>query len=91
MPQAQADLGTSVVGKGLVDFWEYFQPEAREILRQILDKYVEHGAEGFKVPGILKVAPISDHGNVLKIAGKFGGPEELRDAVDRLQTLLYSD
>jgi type I restriction enzyme R subunit len=74
-----------------VDFWEYFQPEAREILQQILDKYIEHGTGGFTVPGILKVAPISTHGNVLEIAGKFGGPEQLRAAVDRLQTLLYSE
>jgi len=77
--------------KGRVDFWEYFQPEAREILQQILDKYVEHGTDGFSVPGILKVVPISAHGNVLEIADKFGGAEQLRAAVDKLQTLLYAE
>jgi len=74
-----------------VDFWEYFQPEAREILQQILDKYVEHGTAQFKMPDILKVAPISTHGNVLEIAGKFGGPDQLRAAIEKLQTLLYTE
>ena len=39
-----------------------------------------------RFPDILKVPPISDHGNVLEIAGKFGGPEQLRAAVEKLQT-----
>jgi type I restriction enzyme R subunit len=77
--------------KGRVDFWEYFQPEARQILGEILDKYIEHGVAQLKVPDILKVPPISDHGNVLEIATKFGGPEELRAAVEKLQTLLYTE
>jgi type I restriction enzyme R subunit len=77
--------------KGRLDFWDYFQPEAREILQQILDKYIDHGTGGFTVPGILKVPPISTHGNVLEIAEKFGGPEQLRAAVDNMQTLLYAE
>ena len=74
-----------------MDFWEYFQPEARQILTEILDKYIEHGVAQLSIPDILKVPPISEHGNVLEIAGKFGGPEELRTAVERLQTLLYTE
>lgn len=77
--------------KGRVDFWDYFQPEAREILREILEKYVEHGPGGFSIPDILKVPPLSGHGNVLEIAGKFGGPEQLRAAIEQLQTLLYAE
>ncbi|MCA1948844.1 MAG: DEAD/DEAH box helicase family protein [Armatimonadetes bacterium] len=75
--------------KGRLDFWDYFQPEAREILQEILEKYVEHGTGGFSIPDILKVPPLADHGNVLEIAGKFGGPEQLRAAVEQMQTLLY--
>ncbi len=77
--------------KGRMDFWEYFQPEARQILSQILDKYIEHGTTQFTIPEILKVPPISDHGNVLEIAEKFGGPDRLRTAVEKLQTLLYTE
>jgi type I restriction enzyme R subunit len=77
--------------KGRVDFWDYFQPEARQILGEILDKYIEHGVAQLTVPEILKVPPISGHGNVLEIAAKFGGPEQLRTAVEKLQTLLYTE
>lgn len=38
---------------------------------------------------MLKVPPISDHGNVIEIANLFGGGEALRQAVQQLQTLLY--
>lgn len=77
--------------KGQRDFWERFQPEARQILSEILDKYIDHGAAQFSVPDILKVAPIVAHGNVLEIAARFGGPELLRVAVEDLQNLLYAE
>jgi type I restriction enzyme R subunit len=77
--------------KGRVDFWEGFKPEARAILEEILEKYVEHGPAQFKVPDILKVDPISVHGNVLEIADKFGGAEHLRTAIEGMQYLLYAE
>jgi type I restriction enzyme R subunit len=77
--------------KGKVDFWGYFKPEARQVLDEILEKYVEHGTAQFQIPNILKVPPISEHGNVMEIVEKFGGTEQLRSALDQLQTLLYSD
>jgi type I restriction enzyme R subunit len=77
--------------KGYLDFWERFKPEARQILEQILEKYVEHGPAEFKVPDILKVQPISGHGNVLEISDKFGGAEQLRLAVEMMQDLLYAE
>jgi len=75
--------------KEKVDFWDYYKPEAKDILGEILDKYVEFGTAQFKVPDILNVPPISEHGNVMEIAAKFGGPDRLREAVTQLQTLLY--
>ncbi len=77
--------------KGRVDFWERFKPDARQILEEILDKYIEYGTAQFKVPDILKVPPISSHGNVLEIADKFGGPEQLRAAIEDMQRLLYME
>ncbi len=71
-------------------FFEQYAPEAREILNELLDKYAEHGTAQFAVPEVLKVAPIARHGNVLEIAELFGGAERLRDAVHRLQALLYA-
>lgn len=76
--------------KGEVDFSDYFSPEARRIPNEILDKYIEHGVTQFKVPDILKVAPISAHGNVMEIAALFKGPEKLKDALEQLQNMLYS-
>lgn len=76
--------------KGRPDFWEVYEPEARQVLNEILEKYITHGAAQFKIPDILKVPPISDHGNVMEIAEKFDGPDKLRIAVEKLQTLLYT-
>ena len=76
--------------KGKIDFFEYFSPEARQILNEILDKYVKYGTEQFKIPDILRVDPICKHGNVMEIAKIFSGPEKLKEALDKMQKLLYA-
>ena len=72
------------------DFFDHYCPEARAILEELLEKYAQHGTAQFVVPDILKVPPISDRGNVIEIANYFGGAEQLREAVNELQTLLYA-
>lgn len=72
------------------DFFSRYAPEARQILDEILEKYAEHGLAQFKVPEILKVPPISDHGNVIEITEKFGGADRLREALAEMQSLLYA-
>lgn len=57
---------------------------------EILDKYIEFGTEQFKIPDILKVEPIIQHGNPMEIANLFSGPEKLKEALEKLQTLLYA-
>jgi type I restriction enzyme R subunit len=71
-------------------FFNYFAPEAREILSDLLEKYAVDGELQFTLPDVLKVPPISQHGNVAEIVGKFGGADQLRNAVSQLQTLLYA-
>ena len=71
-------------------FFNYFAPEAREILNDLLEKYAADGELQFTLPDVLKVSPISDRGNVNEIIRKFGGPSQLRNAVSQLQSLLYS-
>jgi type I restriction enzyme R subunit len=71
-------------------FFNYFTPEAREILNDLLEKYAIDGELQFTLPDVLKVAPIWRHGNVAEIIHKFGGPDELRNAVNQLQSLLYA-
>jgi len=77
------------VKKDEKSFFERFGPEARSILSDLLEKYAEHGTAQFVIPDVLKVPPISERGNVVEIAGYFGGAEKLKEAVDELQALLY--
>jgi type I restriction enzyme R subunit len=72
------------------DFFDRYGPEAKAILQELLEIYADHGPAQFVIPEVLKVPPISTHGNVIEIAAYFGGPEPLREAVQQLQTLLYA-
>lgn len=72
------------------DFFDKYGPEARQILDELLDKYVEHGTAQFVIPDVLEVPPLSEHGNVMQIARYFSGEEKLVAAIRKLQTLLYA-
>ena len=54
-------------------FFEQYGPEARQMLDELLEKYAEHGTAQFAIPDVLKVPPISKHGNVMEIAGCSAG------------------
>ena len=71
-------------------FFAYYAPEAREILSDLLEKYAADGELQFTLPDVLKVPPISSRGNVNEIMGRFGGADNLRNAVNQLQSLLYA-
>ncbi|MCR9245154.1 MAG: DEAD/DEAH box helicase family protein [bacterium] len=71
------------------EFFQKFEPEAQQVLVQLLDKYAEHGTAQFLIPDVLELPPINQHGNILEIARLFGGEEQLAEAVADLQTLLY--
>jgi type I restriction enzyme R subunit len=71
-------------------FFDRFADGAREVLNELLEKYVEFGTAQFQIPDILKVPPISERGNVMEIAALFGGGENLREALAELQQLLYA-
>lgn len=75
----------------LHEAFKNYQEEARIILDTLLEKYAEFGMAQFKLPDILKVPPISQYGNVREITTIFGGSEQLREAVQQLQVLLYTD
>ena len=71
------------------DFWDRYPPQAREVLSAILDQYAEHGEGEIALPDVLDVPPISEFGNIIEVAGRFGGTEQLRDAVGALHRRLY--
>jgi type I restriction enzyme R subunit len=77
--------------KNKLDFFGQFGPTARAILEELLDKYAEHGVEQFKLPDVLKVPPLSNHGTVAEIIKAFGGAENLKSAVTGLQQWLYQE
>lgn len=76
--------------KAHANFFDRYAPEARAVLDELLEKYAEHGLEQLKLPGVLKVPPLLAHGNPSEIARLFGGPDQLRRAVDDLQRLIYA-
>jgi type I restriction enzyme R subunit len=67
-----------------------FVPEARAILEELLEKYAEHGIGQLDDLRILEVPPLTEFGTPVEIAQRFGGPSELRRAVQRLEELLYA-
>ncbi|BDI17974.1 hypothetical protein ANSO36C_37760 [Nostoc cf. commune SO-36] len=73
------------------DFFEQYGEDARAILEILLDKYAEKGVEEFNVPTTFKAnSEFHRYGNVAEIAQRFGGVTQLREAVEQLQSLLYS-
>jgi type I restriction enzyme R subunit len=71
------------------DFFERYSPEACQILDELLEKYAQHGDAQFVLPDVLRVPPISQHGQPGEIIKLFGGPDTLRQAVNDLQGMLY--
>ena len=71
-------------------FFARYSPEARAVLEELLDKYAEHGDAQFVLPDVLRVPPISNHGQVAEIVRLFGGVDRLRSAVTELQNELYA-
>ncbi len=72
------------------NFFDKYAPEARQVLAEMLEKYIEYGTAQFQIPEILKVPPISERGTVPQIAALFGGAEKMREAVTEMQSLLYA-
>jgi type I restriction enzyme, R subunit len=71
-------------------FFARYSPEARAVLEELLEKYAEHGDAQFVLPDVLRVPPISNHGQVAEIVRLFGGVDRLRSAVTELHNELYA-
>ncbi len=74
------------------NFFNTYTPAARAILDKLLDKYADFGLKELgDLSVVLKVPPFDQYGTVTEIAALFGGPIQLKSAVDKMQTLLYQD
>jgi type I restriction enzyme, R subunit len=72
------------------NFFNAFTPSAREVLEVLLDKYADYGLKQLtNWNEVLKIPPLADQYSVMEIAQLFGGPEKVREAVERMQSLLY--
>lgn len=72
------------------DFFDQYSADAKAILELLLDSYAQGGLQQLVLPDALKVKAVEGYGNIREIATKFGGAEQLKQAVDQLQNLLYS-
>jgi type I restriction enzyme R subunit len=72
------------------DFFTRYSSEARAVLEELLEKYAEHGDAQFVLPDVLRIPPISNHGQIAEIVRLFGGVDQLRSAVTELQNGLYA-
>lgn len=73
------------------DFLNQYTPLGQFVLGTLLDKYSQHGPNELRIPDALHVSPISDYGNIPEILKMFGGPDQLRNAVEELQKLIYAE
>ena len=74
------------------NFFNTFTPAAREVLDVLLTKYADYGLNQLTdLNNILQVPPLSEKGTLLEIASWFGGAKQMREAVERMQVLLYEE
>lgn len=77
------------VRKEHADFFDAYQPAAREVLASLLEKYAEYGIGQLDDLGVLQVPPLSALGSPAEIAARFGSADALKDAVAKLGELVY--
>jgi type I restriction enzyme R subunit len=71
-------------------FFESFQPEAREVLELLLERYAQYGVDDLADLRTLELEPVSELGTVIEIAERFGTAQRLREAVAEMQQRLYA-
>jgi len=76
--------------KNKPDFFAHYSDRAKDVLNLILEKYVAYGLTQIR-PDIISVEPITQQGNQIEIVNEFGGIDEFKKAIEKLQTLLYAE
>lgn len=73
------------------DFLSRYSGVAREVLKALLDKYMNTGIYEIEKTEILKLDPFMKIGKPSKIAGYFGGKQGYLKAVQELEQAIYTD
>ena len=76
--------------KNKPDFFTLYSDKAQQVLKMILEKYVDFGLNQIR-PDIISAEPIRQEGNEIEIVNEFGGMEKYKQAIEQLQTLLYAE
>ncbi len=72
------------------DFFSRYEPQARDMLNVILEKYIDGEAADISDTELFKVPPLGDQGTFMELAAPFGGGSKVRSTLKELQQLLYS-
>ena len=73
------------------DFLSKYSGIAREVLENLLDKYMNTGIYEIEKTEILKLDPFQKFGKPAKIAGYFGGKAGYMQAIKELEEAIYAD
>jgi len=76
--------------KNKPDFFSLYSEKAQQVLKMILEKYVDFGLNQIR-PDIISAEPIRQEGNEIEIVNEFGGMDKYKQAIEQLQTLLYTE
>lgn len=76
--------------KNKPDFFLLYSEKAQQVLKMILEKYVDFGLNQIR-PDIISAEPIRQKGNEIEIVNEFGGMDKYKQAIEQLQTLLYTE
>lgn len=76
--------------KNKPDFFSLYSEKAQQVLKMILEKYVDFGLNQIR-PDIISVDPFTQQGNTIEIVNEFGGFDKYKNAIEELQTLLYAE
>lgn len=72
------------------DFFSKYSGVARDILEELLVRYMNTGIYEIEKTEVLKLSPFEKYGKPQKIASYFGGKEGYLNAVRELESLLYA-
>jgi type I restriction enzyme R subunit len=72
------------------DVFAKYGEQARAVLNALLDKYADAGIESIEDIKILTLDPFSKLGTAPELVGAFGGKPQYLQAVQELESLLYS-
>jgi type I restriction enzyme R subunit len=73
------------------DFFSKYSGDARAVLEILLDKYMNQGITEVEDIKVLSLADFANYGKPAKIIKLFGGKEQYKDAVRKLEENIYDE